>query len=188
LKLDRHIAAFIASIGTVLTVLVASVHAEEAAVDTHSNHGLQLMEAEADRVCFGAGVFDLLQEGYTKTGHPSAATFLEYRSGYKLLFAGPVLGAVANSDAGVYGYGGIFFDFEMGRLRFSPMLSAGGYRRGASKDLGGTFEFQESANLSYEVDGGSRFGIEVRHLSNANIHHQNPGAELLLLTVTYPLS
>jgi len=147
-----------------------------------------LLANEPDLMCVGGGIFDPIKEGYSRgTAGYSGVGLVEYRHGRKFLFAGPLMGILANSDGGVFGYGGFFFDFALGPLRFEPMLSFGGYRRGDSKDLGGVLEIHTGANFAYRFEQGSRIGVEMNHISNGNMHDRNPGVELILVTVMLPL-
>jgi hypothetical protein len=134
-------------------------------------------------------VFDIAREGYSagKTARYSTVGLIEYRSGHKVFFAGPLVGILSNTDGGTFGYGGLFFDFALGPLRLAPMFSAGGYRRGESKDLGGIFEFQTGVNVAYEFEQRLRVGLDINHISNANIHYRNPGVELVLVSLMFLL-
>jgi len=167
---------------------VLPAFAEHSDADLRLGDHVVLLADEASLLCIGAGIFDPIQEGYSAgTAGYSAASLVEYRLGRKFLFTGPLVGILTNSDGGVFGYGGFFFDFAVGPLRFEPMFSVGGYRRGESKRLGGVFEFHTGANFAYRFERGTRIGIEMNHISNADIHHRNPGVELLLVTLMFPL-
>jgi hypothetical protein len=65
-------------------------------------------------------------------------------------------------------------------------LGPGGYVQGHSKDLGGIFQFRTELWVAYQFDGGARLGARIAHLSNAGIHHSNPGEEELLVTYAPP--
>lgn len=130
---------------------------------------------EADSLMLGAGVFDLRDE-------TSAAGMIEYRFGRKVFVVGLALGLVANTQGGLYGYAGAYMDLSYQKFYLTPQLAMGGYREGASSDLGGVFQFRQSLDLSYRFDNGHRLGVRVAHISNANIHPINPGEEEILLT------
>jgi hypothetical protein len=51
------------------------------------------------------------------------------------------------------------------------------YVQGPSKDLGGIFQFRTELRLRTSFDGGAKLGARILHLSNAGIHHCNPGEE-----------
>src|SRR2546423_734282 len=94
-----------------------------------------LLADEQNLLCVGGGVFDLIREGYSagKTTGYSGVGSVEYRLGRKLLFAGPLVGMLANSDGGVFGYGGFFFFFPPPPPPLPPPLCAGGGPRGGTK-------------------------------------------------------
>lgn len=131
----------------------------------------------------GAGAFDLVGEeadGIVK--NRSAAGLAELRFGEKLLHIGPAIGVLANTDGGVYGYGGFYFDLPLGNFAITPLAAVGGYHRGNSKDLGGVLEFRLSITAAYVFAGGSRLGIQFGHMSNAKLHRYNPGQEDAFIT------
>ena len=108
---------------------------------------------------------------------------------------GPILGLSANTDGGVFGYGGAYAALRVfDNLYVLPSAGIGGYARGHSKDLGGVFEFHLGAGLFYQLKSndwlpaGLRFGVTYTHISNAFIHSVNPGADNLLASVSMPLS
>jgi len=106
---------------------------------------------------------------------------LEWRFGKKLFYIGPLIGALSNTDGGVIGFAGIYLDLALGRFVLSPQTGVGAYEKGSSKDLGGTLEFISGLGLSYQFADDSRLGIRYEHISNANMHNENPGADILLL-------
>ena len=140
---------------------------------------------EMNVLTIGAGAFDIAREQRGVSAGTSAAGTLELRLGRKFLSAGPLAGVLTNSDGGVYGYGGIYFDVALDseqRWKFSPFGEAGRYHQGHSKFLGGVFAFQLGGNISYQIAEHSRIGIQVMHISNAFIYRENPGAETALIT------
>jgi hypothetical protein len=132
--------------------------------------------SEADLAMVGLGVFDPFDN------RTSAAATLEYRFGRKLLFIGPALGGMANTEGGLFGYFGLYFDLSAGPAYFTGQLAAGAYNRGDSRDLGGIFQFRQSIDLAWRFDNGHRLGVRVAHISNADIHDRNPGEEEYFLT------
>lgn len=146
---------------------------------------LTVMGDGAGYAVLGAGVFDAIEEG---RGDPGAELSGEVRFGRKLFVIGPVIGIEANTDGGVYGYGGFYLDARIDRFVITPVLALGGYKRGGSKDLGGVFEFRVALDLSYEFPEGDRLGLRVAHISNAGIHDHNPGEEEFLVTYAIPFS
>jgi lipid A 3-O-deacylase len=131
--------------------------------------------ADDSYLVLGAGAFDLFEEN--EGGARSAAGTVELRFGAKLIGIGPALGLIANTDGGVFGYGGLYFDLTFGHIVINPLAAVGGYHEGNSKDLGGVFQFRGSITVAYQFDNAARVGVEVGHISNAGLHDKNPGEE-----------
>jgi hypothetical protein len=111
----------------------------------------------------------------------SIAGQVEVRFGKKILHIGPLAGVHANLDGGIFGYAGLYLDLALGPFVLSPQTSIGAYEKGDSKELGGVFQFMSGLGLSWEFADRSRLGIRYQHISNANLHDRNPGADILLL-------
>lgn len=139
----------------------------------------EVLGADRDRLDLAAGVFDI-QEDRT------AALRLEARSGRKLGFVGLAAGGLATTEGGLFGYAGVYADIAVRHLVFTPLLAAGAYRRGSGKDLGGTLQFRSALTVAFRLNGGSRFGVQFAHISNADLHHDNPGQNDLLLSCSFP--
>jgi hypothetical protein len=139
---------------------------------------------ESSYLDFGAGAFDI-------QGHHEAPTSaegkVEFRYGKKFLYIGPAIGVLGDTRGGVFGYGGFYTDLALGRFVLTPLAAVGGYHRGGSEDLGNTFQFRLSADLSYQFDNKSRLGLQFAHISNAGISQTNPGENELLVTYAIPL-
>ena len=128
---------------------------------------------------FGAGVFDLADED-------SAAGRIELRGGKKVWFLGPAIGLLANTDGGVFGYGGVYADIAYGSFVLTPLFALGGYARGDGPDLGGVFQFRSSIGVSYEFTSKARLGLSFAHISNAGLYDENPGAEEIYVFYSIP--
>lgn len=120
-------------------------------------------------------------------GDDALAANLEWRSGRKYHFIGPAIGLLANTDGGIFGYGGIYADFAIGHIAINLSWGAGGYERGDSRDLGGVFQFIENLTLAYQFENGLRAGVRYQHISNADLHDKNPGNDSIFLSLAYPL-
>ena len=175
-------------VGRIAAVLlgVLSVQGSRAAADQVETVWLRVGPATltgsgADHLEGGLGAFEVLDED------PSFQGSLEYRLGSKVAFVGPALGLIGNDDDGFFGYVGLYLEVGVGALRFTPMLAAGGYEEGSGVDLGGVFQFRQSLAVSWQFDNGQRLGLKIAHISNADIHDINPGAEDLMITYALPL-
>jgi hypothetical protein len=144
---------------------------------------------DADRLLLGLGAFNI--DNRRNGGDVAANGELEYRFGWKLpflgSFIGPTIGAMATSDGGAQGYGGVYADFAWGHWIVSPLAAVGAWHQGDSKDLGGVLSFRLALDAGYEFDSGSRLGLRFAHISNAWTHARNPGEEELLITYSIPL-
>jgi len=128
----------------------------------------------------GAGYYDI-------NDNQGAAEFrLEWR--FKKLFwkIHPFVGVMGTSDSAVYGYGGIAFDWKLGKFVFTPSFAAGAYRDGDGKDLGHVIEFRSALEIAYEFENRHRLGLIFYHLSNASLADNNPGTEVLSLGYSIP--
>jgi len=146
--------------------------------------GLQLLGDEPSYLDLGAGAFDI-------QGHREAPTNpegrVEFRFGQKFLYIGPAAGVLATTRGGVFGYAGFYADIAWDRLVVTPLGAVGFYHRGSDENLGGAFQFRIGANVAYELDSGSRLGVQFVHISNAGLHKRNPGDNEMLVTYGLPL-
>ena len=134
-------------------------------------------------VTLGAGWFD-----FNTNTKESAVFSAEWKGNSFYNNFVPIIGANVNTDGGLYGYGGVAYDWQFAPNWFlTPGLAAGLYSQGNSKDLGGAFEFHEELELSYKFDSGYRIGAEITHTSNASIYDSNPGVNTLMATFSLPL-
>jgi lipid A 3-O-deacylase len=123
-----------------------------------------------------------------RTDQRSVEYRLEYSGRQQYKGFGTQFGINANGDNMLYFFGGINYEYIFSNgLYVSPNLSAGIYRRGDSKDLGGPIEFRSVLEVGYRFDNGMRLGAAVSHLSNASIYDQNPGSESVVGVFAFPL-
>ncbi len=184
MRLWNHICGV--TLGCVFSIVMASGGAQ-AGGDGHVAFrvgAVEFLGTGPSYVDVGVGVFDVFLEDDDIT---TPAARIELRWGEKLFFIGPAIGIMANTDGGVFGYGGIYADIRYGNFILMPLLAVGGYHQGDSKDLGGVFQFRVGLGFNYQTDGGERIGIRLDHVSNAGTHSSNPGEEELLFTLSIPL-
>ena len=93
-------------IAAMLVALLPTLAAAETAENAFAQWGdLAVLGDNAPHYLdLGLGVFDL-RESFG-TSERSAAGRVELRGGRKLWFLGPAIGLMANTDGGVFGYGG----------------------------------------------------------------------------------
>jgi hypothetical protein len=152
--------------------------------------GVQAARAEDQALLtLGAGVFDLVSH-HTQEFEAEA----QYRFAYGFfggdgVFRGlkPIVGFLGNSAKAFYGYAGfaVPFAFDDDRWEIVPSGAVGAYHKGDGIDLGGTFEFRLGLDGSYRITENSRLGIALEHISNANTHPKNPGANSIMATWSF---
>jgi lipid A 3-O-deacylase len=135
--------------------------------------------------------FLTLSVGYFDVIHnddSAVAGGVEWMSHQRLWIFQPMIGAMATTDASLYGYAGFGSDFFFGnRWVVTPSIAIGAYAEGDGKDLGNTVEFRSAITIAYRLDNRSRLGLRFYHLSNAGIGDHNPGVEVLDFTYSLPL-
>lgn len=137
-------------------------------------------------IMVGAGEFNAFQKQDPGEVGASSELNLEYQFGKKFFYLGFAVGGLANTDGGKFLYLGNYADIRFKKFVATPLLSVGAYRKGSGPDLGGTLQFRSSLTLAYELNNGSRFGVRIAHISNADIHDENPGANEVLITYAFP--
>ena len=68
------------------------------------------------------------------------------------------------------------YQYNLGKLDFTPSFTPGVYSQGDGKDLGHTIEFKSEIQLSLNLLENSQFGMSYNHISNASLGKKNPGA------------
>ncbi|MGE4350757.1 MAG: acyloxyacyl hydrolase [Bdellovibrionales bacterium] len=133
------------------------------------------------------------QEVFKNTPYSNGGDFrLEHRWGLSLLSAAadffkpldggfqihPFMGLETTTSLQFYGFGGLIFDFLVGRhLVISPNFAVGHYSRGEGKKLGCPLEFRSTIETGLRFEGGWRVTAYLSHTSNDNIGDKNPGVE-----------
>lgn len=168
-----------------ITAAVSDGPESAASIDTAAPAALQPPTSAAEptlSLSVGTfGLFDDLDDPY-RLG-------VEFRSrplGRWLLAPGAGLSVAAN---------GAFFLYAELRRAFAlgddwaitPSFGAGYFHGEDDLDLGHELEFQSGIEVSRRFDRGYRVGLAFYHLSNASLSDENPGTEVLALTLTLPL-
>lgn len=144
---------------------------------------IQVLQDEPNYLDFAAGAFNIQENQYSSM---SPMARVEFRYGNKLWVVGPGVGMLANLQGGAMAYVGLYANFKYDRIVVTPLAGPGAYRRGGSEDLGGVFQFHLSLTVAYEFDDSSRLGLQLGHISNANLHDHNPSENDLLLSYAIP--
>lgn len=136
------------------------------------------------QIGFSTGIFNIGSD------ESAAEMRLDYRDDHALFgVLRPIGGVMVTSDKAVHGYGGLMADLLWGdHFATSFYSSVGAYHDGDGEDLGHWIEFRSGVEVAYRFDNKSRVGLGFAHISNADIGDTNPGAEVLSLTYTVPVS
>lgn len=140
-----------------------------------------------------AGVFDVGKS--RETGQAGVeARFRTFHLGFGAfeLPVEPAVGVFVNGDEAAYvgstlrvPLAEIWPDGWPRGWRVVPYTGVGLYDDGESKDLGGPVEFRSGVEVSWRAGERWWIGVDFYHLSNAVIYDRNPGAESLVLTVSW---
>lgn len=115
---------------------------------------------------------------------------IEYRGAAFENFYGiaPIVGIEANEDDAFWIYAGGRYEFKLSsNWSLTPHLSVAYYDEGDSLDLGSDIEFRSGLELSARIGKNASAFLGVTHLSNAGIDSRNPGANSVMLGVSFDL-
>lgn len=131
---------------------------------------------------FGAGCVNI-------TGfHKSWLFQAEYKWKPPALGLRPQAGLFITSLGSTFFYGGICYEFLMGKkIVLTPSFCPGLYFRGKGKDLGHRVEFRSAMDLAYRFKNEGRLGASFYHLSNSHLSDRNPGVNILAFYYAFPL-
>jgi len=170
-----------------LLASVATVHAEERV----EIGPISLVGDEPHALVLGVGAFDLFREGARGREGTRPVGVAEIRFGRKLFLLSPLVGLAATGGGAIFGYGGVGLDADVGAWSLLPAASLGAYRQGDGKELHSTLLFEAELTVARRLRNETRVGITFAHISNGYRHgwdtRLNPGAEMLLVTVLFPL-
>lgn len=125
---------------------------------------------------FGAGIFDTF-----RPKHHLAQFQIEYLWSACWYGLRPIASVMTTHKGSIYVCFGAAYEILLGtRVILTPSFAPGFYWKNKGKDLGYPLEFRTSMSLSYVRDNCDRFGVQLYHLSNANIGHRNSGEESLI--------
>jgi hypothetical protein len=135
-----------------------------------------------DLISLGVGYSDL------NDNEEAADLRLEYRWGAPLIWVlKPWVGIEATSQESVLFGGGILADIILNdSFYMTPSIGIGLYHQGAGKDLGLPVQFRTQFEAGYVFKNKSRLGISYGHISNASLHDDNPGTEILGIYIHMP--
>lgn len=177
------LALLIASVAFLLSGLPAAAQSTN---DELRLGPIALLADEPSYVDLGAGVYDLIGNGHR---NETVAGTAEFHYGKKFYGIGPAVGLIQDARGGGLVYAAFYSDFALGPVVVTPLAGLGAWWHGGSNDekLGGIFEFRLSLQAAYQFGNGSRLGLRIGHISNADTQHRNPGENDLMLTYGFPL-
>lgn len=137
---------------------------------------------DVDLLAFALGYFDANDD----------ESAIDFRA--EIRFGKPIIadlktwiGVEATSDGGLYGAGGLLYDWEFAdECYFVPSWGVGLYSDGGGKDLGHTVQFRTQLEFQYEFADYSRISLAASHISNADLAHRNPGTEIVSVYYSIP--
>lgn len=173
-----------AAVLAALVVFSGAARAEEEPGVVRSFGNVDLLGEGPNYLDLGVGVFDVFER--KSDSKRSAALRAELRLGDKIYGLGPAVGALANTDRGAYGYFGLYADFKYRNLVVTPLAGLGAYHQADSSDLGGVFQFRLALGIAYQFEDQSRLGLILGHISNAQIHDDNPGQDEVYVSFALP--
>lgn len=101
----------------------------------------------------------------------------------------PFVAVDVNTDGGIWGGAGVAANIDLtNKIALTPSLAAGLYGKGGSKDLGGAVEFRTGIEAAYKLNNGDKVGLELTHMSNADIYDENPGTQTVSVNYHTPVS
>jgi hypothetical protein len=144
-----------------------------------------------DHLQLGLGFFDVYDQ---EDGAVHASAI--YRPGVRVLDfgaqaddvwqgIGPQVGVGLNNEGGKLAHAGLFLDLRpFDNVVVWPGISATAWDEGDSRDLGGTFQFMSELYIGYRLPWDDLVGVSIQHISNADIHDDNPGGDIAMATYT----
>lgn len=146
----------------------------------------QSSSKETSLLTFGVGHYDALDD------HEGVDFRLEYRPNKHIVLDNlkPWAGGEVTSEGTLWIGGGVLYDYNVApNWHLTPSIGVGIYDKGGSDvDLDHPLQVRSQLELSYAFEGQSRIGMSLSHLSNANLGDSNPGAEVVNIQYSLPIS
>jgi hypothetical protein len=135
------------------------------------------------RVQIALGAYDVYDPTTAGEGE------IEWRGTFAFLAFSPLAGVLATSDGAVYGFAGLYLNFEFfERFVVTPSGAVGLHAKGGGRDLGHTILFRTQIEAAYKLANARRIGLLLSHLSNGGLARVNGGSGSILATYSLPLS
>ena len=113
---------------------------------------------------------------------------LQVQPGWKLWVLHPQLGALVSFSGAFMVYGGLVWPASPVKwLVIQTGAAMGYYESGSGIYLTFPLEFRLSLSVLYKFRNSAQLGIEISHISNANLGAPNPGTEAIGLIFQLPV-
>ena len=155
-----------------------------AAIAAGEIFGTPQPDAKRAFIIGGAGGFDLIARDNV------AGSFqFEYRPGWQVWRAKPMVGMFATTDGGVAGYIGIGYDLHITKnivVNINTAVTL--YGAGNGKHLGSFAVLRSGIELGWRFEDASRLMVSVHHMSHGRVFDEkNPGTEVVAVTYAVPV-
>lgn len=142
-------------------------------------------DATAPMLSFSAGQLGIFDDYFGDPLEFGIALRFRPVSRWKLVSS---VGATFLENGAHYLYMEVRREYRLsGRWLLIPSLAAGVLEEGKRLDLGHDLEFRTGLELARRFDNEWRVGLALFHLSNGGIGDDNPGTEVLAMTLSIPL-
>ncbi len=129
-----------------------------------------------------SGVFDVLN------GDRQWLASVEYRLAPHICGLRPWLGVAASEGTTWFASAGLLYTVQTDGWRCSFGFAPSYYTTAVGKQLGQDLEFYSYGEVGYLCHDGEAINVRFGHISNAHLADKNPGAEILELGFSIPLS
>lgn len=131
----------------------------------------------------GVGAFNVIHD------HPKWLGQLEWKPSYLFYGLRPFVSCFMTEKYATYMAAGLGIQFFLGDyFVITPSFGPGLFFKGKGTDLYYPLEFRSSIEAAFRLPNYSRIGAQFYHISNAGLGRQNPGAEILVLFFSFPLT
>lgn len=113
---------------------------------------------------------------------------LQFQPGTKLWVLRPQGGILVSFSGGCMLYGGLIYPaMPVKWLVIQTGAALGYYENGKGIKLGLPLEFRLSLSILYRFRNFAQLGMEIAHISNANLSTNNPGTESISVIFQFPM-
>ena len=101
----------------------------------------------------------------------------------------PSVGLVVAQNGAYFVYSDLRYDFWLNdKWLLIPSFGLGAFNGSEQLQLGNKLEFRSGIEIAYRFHKKYRLGVAFFHISNGGIADKNPGTEVLVLSLSIPVS